>query len=114
MFYRIDKNALVPEVNAQTWTLNVKGLVDKPLILNYREIRSMPPVEQFATLECVSNKIGGDLISTAWKGVHLKDILREAGVKPEVKFLVFRCADGYDVGIPIDRGLLDGAFWHTI
>jgi DMSO/TMAO reductase YedYZ molybdopterin-dependent catalytic subunit len=110
MFYRIDKNALVPEVNAQTWTLNVKGLVDKPLILNYREIKSMPPVEQFATLECVSNKIGGDLISTAaWKGVHLKDILREAGVKPEVKFLVFRCADGYDVGIPIDRGLLDGS-----
>jgi DMSO/TMAO reductase YedYZ molybdopterin-dependent catalytic subunit len=43
MFYRIDKNALVPEVNAQTWTLNVKGLVDKPLILNYREIKSMPP-----------------------------------------------------------------------
>lgn len=42
MFYRIDKYALVPEVNAQTWTLNGKGLVDKPLILNYLEINSMP------------------------------------------------------------------------
>ena len=31
LFYRIDKNALVPEVNAQTWSLNVKGLVNKPL-----------------------------------------------------------------------------------
>ena len=62
MFYRIDKNALVPEVNAQTWNLNVKGLVNKPLTLNYQQIRSMAPVEQFATLECVSNKIGGDLI----------------------------------------------------
>ena len=110
MFYRIDKNALVPEVNAQTWSLNVKGLVNKPLTLNYQEIRSIAPVEQFATLECVSNKIGGDLISTAaWKGVHLKDILQMAGVKPEVKYVVFRCADGYDVGIPIDRGLLNGS-----
>ena len=70
----------------------------------------MAPVEQFATLECVSNKIGGDLISTAaWKGVHLKDILRMAEAKPEVKYVVFRCADGYDVGIPIDRGLLNGS-----
>ncbi|HEY7571882.1 MAG TPA: molybdopterin-dependent oxidoreductase [Nitrososphaeraceae archaeon] len=110
MFYRIDKNALVPEVNAQTWSLNVKGLVNKPLTLNYQEIRSLAPVEQFATLECVSNKIGGDLISTAaWKGVHLKDILQMAGARPEVKYVVFRCADGYDVGIPIDRGLLNGS-----
>jgi DMSO/TMAO reductase YedYZ molybdopterin-dependent catalytic subunit len=110
MFYRIDKNALVPEVNAQTWNMNIKGLVNKPLTLNYQKIRSMTSVEQFATLECVSNKIGGDLISTAaWKGVHLKDILQMAGVKPGVKYVVFRCADGYDVGIPIDRGLLNGS-----
>ena len=110
LFYRIDKNALVPEVNAQTWSLNVKGLVNKPLTLNYQKIRSMSSVEQFATLECVSNKIGGDLISTAaWKGVHLKDILGLAGVKSGVKYVVFRCADGYDVGIPIDRGLLNGS-----
>ena len=32
-----------------------------------------------------------------------------AGVKSGVKYVVFRCADGYDVGIPIDRGLLDGS-----
>ena len=65
LFYRIDKNALVPEVNPQTWSLKVTGLVNKPLTLDYRQIKSMIPVEQFATLECVSNKIGGDLISTS-------------------------------------------------
>ena len=32
-----------------------------------------------------------------------------AEAKPEVKYIVFRCADGYDVGIPIDRGLLNGS-----
>ena len=32
-----------------------------------------------------------------------------AGVKSGVKYIVFRCADGYDVGIPIDRGVLDGS-----
>lgn len=108
-FYRIDKNALVPQLNAQGWKLNVKGRVDKPLEINYQQLRSMPSVEQFATLECVSNKIGGDLISTAvWKGVHLKDILGMSNLHPSAKYLVFRCADGYDVGIPLERGLLEG------
>ena len=64
LFYRIDKNALVPQVNLQTWNLKVTGLVNRPLTLDYPQIKSMVPVEQFATLECVSNKIGGDLIST--------------------------------------------------
>ena len=70
----------------------------------------MPPVEQFATLECVSNKIGGNLISTAfWKGVKLKDILDKAKIKPEAKYIAFRCFDGYDVGIPLKNGLMEGS-----
>jgi DMSO/TMAO reductase YedYZ molybdopterin-dependent catalytic subunit len=55
-----------------SWNLTVKGLVEKPLTINYDQIKSMPSVEEYATLECISNKIGGDLISTAlWKGVRL-------------------------------------------
>jgi hypothetical protein len=74
LFYRIDINPIVPVVDEKTWNLAVKGLVDNPLTITYDEIRKMPSVEQFATLECVSNKIGGDLISTAlWKGIKLKE-----------------------------------------
>ena len=69
----------------------------------------MPSVEEYATLQCVSNKIGGDLISTAlWKGVRLKDLLARAQIRPGVKYIAFRCYDGYYVGIPLERGLLDG------
>jgi DMSO/TMAO reductase YedYZ molybdopterin-dependent catalytic subunit len=109
LFYRIDINPIVPVVDATSWTLNVKGLVNNPLSINYGEIKAMPSVEQYATLQCVSNKIGGDLISTAlWKGVRLKDVLRKAQIKPDAKYIAFRCYDGYDVGIPLERGLLDG------
>jgi DMSO/TMAO reductase YedYZ molybdopterin-dependent catalytic subunit len=108
LFYRIDKNPVVPVVNAQDWKLTVKGLVDKPFEINYKELRDMPSVEQFATLECVSNKIGGDLISTAiWKGIHLRVLLDKVHMMAGVKYIVFRCSDGYDVGIPIERGLLE-------
>ena len=109
LFYRIDKNPIVPVVMASTWKLTVKGLVAKPLEMKYMDLRNMSSIEEFATLECVSNKLDGDLTSTAvWKGVRLKDILTSAQVMPRAKYIVFRCYDGYDVGIPIERGLSEG------
>ena len=110
LFYRIDINPIVPVVDATSWTLTVKGLVNNPLTITYEEIKSMPSVKEYATLQCVSNKIGGDLTSTAlWKGVRLKDVLQKAQVKPGAKYIAVRCYDGYDVGIPLERGLLDGS-----
>ena len=109
LFYRIDKNAIVPAIDSSSWSLSIKGLVNNPVTLNYEQIKSMASVEEYATLSCISNKIGGDLVSSAlWKGVPLRDILNKAQVKPQVKYIVFRCYDGYDVGIPLESGLMDG------
>ena len=109
LFYRIDINPIVPVVDGKTWNLTVKGLVDNPVTVTYDEIKAMPFVEQYATLECVSNKIGGDLIGTAlWRGIRLKDLLDRAKVLPGAKYIVFRCSDGYDVGIPLENGMMDG------
>jgi DMSO/TMAO reductase YedYZ molybdopterin-dependent catalytic subunit len=109
-FYRIDTNIIVPSVDANSWRLNVRGLVKNgPMQFTYDELKALSSVSEYATLECISDKIVGDLISTAhWKGVPLKSILEKAQALPEAIYIVFRCADGYDVGIPIDRGLMDG------
>jgi DMSO/TMAO reductase YedYZ molybdopterin-dependent catalytic subunit len=109
-FYRIDTNIIVPSIDANTWRLNVRGLVKNgPLQFTYDELKALPSTSEYATLECVSDKIDGDLISTAyWKGVSLKSILEKAQVLPAAIYIVFRCSDGYDVGIPLDRGLMDG------
>ena len=109
LFYRIDISPIVPNVNAETWKLSVNGLVDNPIEITYEQLKAMPSVEQFSTLGCVSNKVGGDLISNAiWKGIPLKNILEQAQVRPGAKYIVFRCFDGYDVGIPLEKGLEDG------
>jgi hypothetical protein len=108
-FYRVDVNVFPPSVDSASWTLKVHGLVANPLNIDYNSLLARPAVEQNLTLECVSNEIGGDLMSTAlWKGVKLKDVLQDANVESGAEYVVFRCSDGYDVGIPLDRGLLDG------
>ncbi|HEX7206548.1 MAG TPA: molybdopterin-dependent oxidoreductase, partial [Nitrososphaeraceae archaeon] len=108
IFYRIDINTVVPHVSADDWNLTIKGLVDNPVVIKYAELRGMNSVEEFATLTCISNKIGGNLVGTAlWKGVRLRDILSKAGIQSSVKYIVFRCSDGYDVGIPLENGMMD-------
>ncbi len=108
LFYRIDISPIIPTVNSGTWRLSIKGLVDNPFELTYEELTAMPSVEQPATLSCISNKVGGDLISNAiWKGVPLKNVLEQAQIRPGAEYIVFRCYDGYDVGIPLEKGLED-------
>ena len=106
LFYRIDISPVIPNVNSGTWRLSIRGLVDNPVELTYEELKALPSVEQTTTLSCISNKVGGDLISNAlWKGVPLKNLLDQAQVKPGAEYIVFRCHDGYDVGIPLEKGL---------
>jgi hypothetical protein len=108
-FYRVDVNVSPPAVNGDAWNLSLHGLVKNPLTLSYAELKAMQAVEQYNTLECVSNSVGGDLISNAsWKGVRLKDLLDQAQVQPGAVYVVFTCVDGYDVGIPMERALLEG------
>ena len=110
LFYRVDINPVPPTVDANSWRLVINGLVSRPLTITYEQLKAMPSVPQIATLECISNKIANDFIGTAiWNGIRLKDLLEKSGVKPNAKYIVFRCADGYDVGIPLERGLQEGS-----
>ncbi|MDG6915264.1 MAG: sulfite oxidase [Nitrososphaerota archaeon] len=108
-FYRVDVNIFPPSVDSATWVLPVTGLVSSPLSLDYQQLLSMEQVEQYNTLECVSNDVGGDLISNArWTGVKFSDILASAGVMAEATYVVFKAVDGYSVGIPLTKAMDPG------
>jgi len=106
LFFTVSVNVVSPVIDVEKWMLKVGGLVNKPLQLRLEDIKAMRQVEEYVTLECVSNPIGGDLISTAhWRGVTLRSILEKAEIKGEAKYVVFRCFDGYSVGIPLQVAL---------
>ncbi len=108
-FYIVSKNpfGFDPVLDAAKWSLDIGGLVPRPQRLTYEEIKALPAVERYHTLECISNEIGGDLISNAkWKGVRLRDLLaRAGGPAPKTKKVAFRCADGYTESIPLGDAL---------
>ncbi len=95
-FYRIDINTRPPRIDGGDWRLEVKGQVERRLRLSLADLRSRRTVHQAATLSCISNPVGGDLISTCvWSGVPLKEVLAEAGLRPEAGALNIRSADGF-------------------
>lgn len=124
-FYRVDINLLPPgqedfqeetdnlaqrlraqgelDMPAESYLLVINGLVENPQALDLNAIRSLPTVSQYATLECISNPVAGDLISTAlFQGARLKDVLARAKLKPEAVDLKFTCVDGYTESLPLE------------
>jgi len=71
------------------WKLEVKGLVEKPLALTLAEVKALPQRTQITRHDCVE---GWSAIGE-WQGPQLGHLLDAAKVKPEAKFIVFRCAD---------------------
>ena len=124
-FYRVDINLLPPgledfeqetdsflqrlraqgetEISAESYLLVIDGLVENPLALDLNAVKAFPKVEQYATLECISNPVAGDLISTTlFQGARLKDVLDRARLRPEAVDIKFTCVDGYTESLPLE------------
>jgi len=101
-FYRIDTSLLVPSVDVASWQLRIHGMVDHEVTLSFDDLTAMPVFEQYVTIACVSNEVGGALVGNAkWTGVRLRDVLDIAGVQAGATQLIGRSVDGWTAGIPM-------------
>lgn len=102
-FYRIDSALVVPTIDPEEWTLTIKGMVDNEVIMTYQDLMELPLVERYATLACVSNEVGDNLVGNAlWTGVPLTDVLDLAGVQAGADQLASRSIDGWSAGFPTE------------
>jgi DMSO/TMAO reductase YedYZ molybdopterin-dependent catalytic subunit len=108
-FYRVAIDIIDPTVDASGWSLMVDGLVNSPKSYALQDVQAFPQASQYTTFECVSNEINGNLISNAkWAGAKISDILADAGgVQGGASYLVFYSVDGYSVGIPLAKAMMD-------
>ena len=106
LFYVVSKNEVDPTVDVDGWRLEITGLVENPMTLTYDDLKDALPVEQYVTLECIGNVVGGDLIGNAkWKGVRLSAILEEARLGPDVIDVAFEAADGFTNAVSLGRAM---------
>jgi DMSO/TMAO reductase YedYZ molybdopterin-dependent catalytic subunit len=107
-FYRIDTALLTPRVDARSWQLTVTGMVDTPLTFTYDDLLALPLYQQYVTIACVSNEVGGRLVGNAlWTGARLRDVLAAAGVRSGATQVVGRSYDGWTCGFPTEWVMTD-------
>ncbi|HEU4391670.1 MAG TPA: molybdopterin-dependent oxidoreductase [Blastocatellia bacterium] len=105
-FYTVTKNIVDPAVDRSFWRFQVAGLVDHPRMYNYEALSQFETVTQEATLMCISNWVGGGLMSNAvWEGLRLRDLLLASGPREGVVEVMFRSVDGYADTISFDRAM---------
>ena len=95
------------DIDPDTFSVEIKGKVDKPLNLSLAEIKKMPAIELVAVNQCSGNsrgffdpRVGGGQLANGamgnarWKGVSLKAVLDQAGMQAGAKQVVFGALDG--------------------
>ncbi len=63
------------------WNLQVYGLVDRPMLLSFEDIKAFPEAEVKNDIHCVT-------LDNIWKGIRAKDIAEKARVHKEAGFVI--------------------------
>jgi DMSO/TMAO reductase YedYZ molybdopterin-dependent catalytic subunit len=110
-FYITSYSAKVPEISLDKFRLRIEGLVENPYALTFQEIEAMRDRQEYVTLECIGNPVGGNAISNAlWEGVTLRKILEKASPKSGIVKAAFFAAEGYTDSIPYELALSEEVF----
>jgi DMSO/TMAO reductase YedYZ molybdopterin-dependent catalytic subunit len=87
-----------PNIDINTYTLTITGLVQNETVLTYDDIvDNHTHYEKVATLHCVENWD----VTVLWEGVSVKDLLQDAGYDQNAQILIFYCQDGYTTSLPL-------------
>jgi DMSO/TMAO reductase YedYZ molybdopterin-dependent catalytic subunit len=107
-FYRVDTAIVLPEVPPSAWSLRIHGMVEKELEISFKELIRRPLTEDYITLCCVSNPVGGPYVGNArWLGASVASLLREAGARAGADQLLCTSVDGFTSGTPLQT-VMDG------
>lgn len=91
----------VPQVTTDTWSLEVVGLVRRPVMLDWSQFGELPRVRVFSDFHCVTK---WSRLGNLWEGVSVREVLKLAEVLPEARYLI---AGGYDGGWTTNLPLVD-------
>lgn len=93
----------IPRFYPKNWSLTVDGEVEKPLLLKWNDVLSLPTVVIVSDFHCVE---GWSVLDNKWEGVAFKTIVERVVPKEGAKHVLFTCKDGYTTSLQLTE-LLD-------
>lgn len=102
--YFVTRIGAVPNINRDTYELEISGLVDNPRSFSLVELQALNLADLPLTIECIGNSVNGKLVSTAmWRGFNLYDLLESLGISEDATGVRYLAADGYYASHTLDQ-----------
>jgi DMSO/TMAO reductase YedYZ molybdopterin-dependent catalytic subunit len=95
-----------PDIPLDKWRLQIGGLVDRPMTLDWGAFSALPQSTMTSDIHCVTS---WSLYDNRWTGVASDDLLDKVGPKADARFVLFRCSDGYTTNLPLARFAAPGS-----
>lgn len=83
----------------KNWDLKIYGLVENPIIITYGEFMELPQSTVSNDIHCVT---GWSKLDNQWTGVKTADVCKNAGIKPEAKYVLIHAEEGWTTNLPIE------------
>jgi DMSO/TMAO reductase YedYZ molybdopterin-dependent catalytic subunit len=101
-FYGMSKNTVDPVLDPREWKLRIT-LDGQPLRqYSYPELLSLPRIQRYTTMRCVSNTLTSNLMGTAeWSGIHPRQLIDPSTIPTAVVEIALIGADGHDDSLPL-------------
>jgi DMSO/TMAO reductase YedYZ molybdopterin-dependent catalytic subunit len=117
--YFVTRIGTVPNINRDTYRLEIHGLIDNPTNFTLVELQSLTLIELPLTIECIGNSKDGKLVSTAvWKGFNLFELLETLGISENATGVRYLAADGYFASHTLDQlennGVLGALYMNDV
>lgn len=102
----------VPRVNLSTWDFRIFGLVEEEKRWTWEQFNQLPRTQVTMDIHCVTRWSKFD---TMWEGISLKTLIQEKLIvpKPEAKFVIQHCEQGFTTNLPLEAMLLDNVLLAT-
>jgi DMSO/TMAO reductase YedYZ molybdopterin-dependent catalytic subunit len=89
----------VPKIKTGDWTFRIHGLVEKEKTLSLDEFTSLPEVEVFSDIHCVTT---WSKLNNTWEGVNTGALKDLAGIKGEAKYVMVEGAGGFTTNLSLE------------
>ena len=93
-----------PVIRAEDWHLKTSGLVEKELDLSFEDMQKLPQKKMTRYFQCVTAWSIKDVV---WEGVPFREIAKLTRVKPEARWVMFHCAEGYAAPVPLEDAMVE-------
>jgi DMSO/TMAO reductase YedYZ molybdopterin-dependent catalytic subunit len=95
---------MVHTLDAEAWTLTIRGLVSTERTVNFQEFLALPRVRVLSDIHCVT---GWSRLDNLWEGVSTRTVYQLVRTDPRAQFVMVYGAGGFSTNLRLEDFVQD-------